>query len=843
MTRPSATIVGWLLGFDAPQLLPWLLAAAIPLVLALWARGRLPRVAFGGFPLLREVAAKQSVRVVTRRRWETLLRVLVLVAIVLAAARPRLEPGDDGDERAGKAFADRVWLIAPGRPEALPERAVAADAAVAAALAVGPTKPAVERSADLTGPVAAAVPGDLLFLCDGLVPSPSETEAFCRRVESGVAAVVLLGPATLAEAGWPAWRDRLGSLTGLQIGDVAAAGTGEIAAAADLAAAGDLAAAENQADAAGLVGLPGPTVERYLQLRLRDPSRGQVALAATAVAATDGTAAPIAVATPVGRGAITVSAVPLTLGTAVAAGAGDEAASRWSDLPAWPVFLPYIRGLAAATCRRCEAFRGVRVTPAAGTWPGLALLAVALAGLAADARIDPGGSWGLAARLLAAGTVVGLAAALLRPLEAAGRDPAAVSPPAAAKPRLDAAAVPPLCWPGERVEILATVAGAVPAGARLVLEGPEGRLAEASLPGDAAGNGASGEPNRHRHRLVWEVPAAMAPGRCRLRVRLRAPAGRDAATATAWGNGLALTTMLADRPARLLLVDSAARFEYRFVLQAVAGDRRFSLTPRLLSTTSASAFDDWDAFDVVWLGDCVGILPGEPVADSAGLSAAVLAGIGRQLAAGRTAVAWQPGERFRQGGFVAGKAAAWLPVRASAPLPPPLRSGPGLPLVSQRAGIAAGWLPANRPSLGRAYSLLHPVVLEPTTVVLATAGAAPTGSAPAIVLGRVGKGVVVGSLCETWRWRSDWPADGSGLHAAFWRQTLCRLATPPLLRKLGAGDLAATWPAGTESASATRPGPPPVSESRPRLPGVHLLVAAIVGCCAAAWWPGRGESL
>lgn len=824
--------------FDSPQLLPWLAAVVMPLLLAWWARRRLPRIAFGGFQLLREAARATTGRPAPAG-WRVVgLRMLLLAAAVLAAAGPAVVTGPAavGYPQPDSGKVGRVVVVAK-RLAGADTVNLSTDTAIVAAVAArgdGLRPFDTETRASLAAALTASRSGDLLFICDGLVPSLLEAAAWWQWIEAGGAAVVLLGPETLSHAGWSAWRDSLAGRTGLTLSEAVTTGGSQLAVKADLLQAGS--AAKPIAEGLNrLKRLAGPTIERVVGLEL--PGVGDEL---ETLAVTGAQAVPVAVCLPLGRGAVTISALPLSL-RATAPTAAESIADRWSDLTAWPVFLPYIRGLISETVARC------RPSPAgsAGRWligslPGL-LLVVALLALAFETALAFPGWLGSRARLLAAVVLISLAWQVSRrPTAVAGGQVIEAPVPDASSSRLLAAELPPLCWPGEELEIPVTLTGRLASPARLVLEGPAGRLAEMPLAPSAgtAAEAAAGDTVR----LLWQVARDTPPGPCRLQLRCLPVAGENAEGSSLPSGLLRATTTIADRPASLLLVDAEPRFEYRFALQAVAGDPRFAVTARLLAGDQLVASSDWVDHDVVWLGDCLGLPATQRGKLLPGVPAAAVESLGQRLAAGRLAVAWQPGERFRQTGFAIGPAASWLPVVARKPLVQPLRTGVGLPLLPRAAGVASGWLPADRSPLGRVYGLLQPVGLRPTTVTMAAAVVDGMRAVPpAIVLGRHGKGTVLGHLCETWRWRADLLPDGKNLHETYWRQTLCRLAAPPLLRRLGIGDEAMAWPQrfAPPQPAGTEPIPADVTADFWQRWQVlsQLLLAVLVVACVAAWWP------
>jgi len=842
--------VGLTIGFDAPLLLPWLAAAGVPLLLAWLARHRLPRIAFGGFSLLREAARANTVLTVSAGWLIPALRMVVLAAAALTAASPFLVKGTAVPTSAGNhGDVAGVWLVAGKQPAETTTGNDPTDKAIAAALAAtgDGLKPfAAETMPSVPEAMTASRSGDVLIMCDGLVLLPPEVSAWWQWIEKGGVAVVMLGPETLRSPDWPGWRASLADRTGLTFYGVAETGGSQLL--VNPALLEEDRTGRPAAD--GLASLPGPTIDRLVGLKLPEPSQGMDVFAVTGQRQL-----PVAVCRTVGRGAVTISALPLSLRATASA---DSVAGRWSDLTAWPVFLPYVRGLIRETVACCRPLGG-RPSSWWSMWllPGL-LLVVAVLALVGETLLTSGrsaaGQEGLGwdGSLLASwsaglGRAVAVAALVALAWQVPQRPSTVENHQAAAAPAVGKAIIelveaelPPLCWPGEEVEIPVSCVGALTSPTRLVLDGPRGRLAEAVLP--PAGDAAAAATDGATVRLVWKVDRDTPPGPCRLQLRCLPAAGENAETPGFLPRLLEATTTIADRPASLLLVDAEPRFEYRFARQAVAGDPRFTVTTRLLAADQPIAVGDWAEHDVVWLGDCLG-LPGAAGGESPpALSAATVAALGQQLAAGRLAVVWLPGERFRQTGFAVGQVANWLPVVALGPLSPPLRTGTGLALMPRSAGITSGWLPDVPASLGHTYGLLEPVSLRATTVTLATAVAVGTqAAAPAIVLGRHGRGTVLGHLCETWRWRSGRLPAGGNLHEIYWRQNLCRLATAPLMRRLGVDAEAMDWPqrfvplqpAGEErSAAAGRAGS---GQSWHLLR--QLVLATLVAACLVAWWP------
>lgn len=817
-----ALIAGLGVRFSQPHLLVWLVAALLPLLLAWWLRERLPQVAFGAMGILRE-AVRQRQKPWQRASWRLLLQVLFVVLLVAAAARPMWQADSDG---SSSLCSDRIWVVT-----GLPEQP-AADGGVSAVAAAVRLQGQLSGDGSLATALDAALPGDVVVLVDGTVPTAEEAGRLWRWVERGGGLILLLGPRTLAESGWPVWQESLVARTGVAVGDSLNCD------ACQLWAVPALHAEERVplvGPTAGMGLLPGPTVDRLVCLR---PAADRQGLATLASVQSSGL--PVAVSAACGRGGVTISALPLSL-TGSQPQVTDPELMRWSDLAAWPVFLPYVRGLWRVTQARTTVVAMPVGSPAA---LGLFLLAGAAVALIADGLLVSSRRRAVLARGMVAMMLVALAWQLTRSpgLEAVSPPDPPQDPTLTYGPVLTAV-VPPLCWPGELVEIPVTIRGKAGGKGHLALVGQEGQLAKVTWslpvtePETSTGSSATVVS------LIWSVTQTQQPGPCPLKIELQADSEAETATPS-----LAITTVIASRPARLLVLESVPRFEYRFLLQALAADPRLEIDPHLLmgqghvagNGHGPAAAIEWSQYDAIWLGDVVG-----PMTDTGGdaedvpLDSVQLTELAQEVAGGRLGVAWVPGARFRQAGFVAGTAADWLPVTATGPLAAARMRSPALQVAARPAGIESGWLPADRQTLGEAYELLDPVGLKPTTVVLATAGQSP--SVPAIVLGRIGAGQVLGHLSETWRWRASSSPAGRDLHKAYWQQTLIRLATPALLAAGATPAAAPNWPAvfrlpaaAAEAASDEDLSGPRDASSAPLLD--HLLVAVAVLAAAVAWW-------
>lgn len=257
-----------------------------------------------------------------------------------------------------------------------------------------------------------------------------------------------------------------------------------------------------------------------------------------------------------------------------------------------------------------------------------------------------------------------------------------------------------------------------------------------------------------------------------------------------------------DAPTRVLLIESAPRFEHRFLARLLARDAAFVAETCLLDPRPGGAVAsaplprstaEWTRYDVVVLGD----VAADPAVDRADAwrslrEAAIEDGIG---------IAWIPGGRWWNdpdpglswlpavpGGMTATsephrllpasavRADAWLPFDAWLPV------DASLPSAAGRAHAGAGGADAFRPEI---FQLLRSAALRPTARIIAScvpvAGPRPESATDAaIVVDRIGAATILGHLCETWRWQRDDPR----AYATYWRRNLLRLAASHQLDRL-----------------------------------------------------------
>jgi hypothetical protein len=384
------------LGFDWPWMLGWLPAVALPFIIARLAVARARAVRWAPIDIVASAARRAGL---SSRGFSTpllLLRAAMLLLAVLAAARPfRAAPAaalPTVETVRATAGPRRIVFVEPGNAVAASSGGamrLAVEAVRTAAGAKASPLPAVETLA--VSALAAASPtlsGALTILPDGIVPTDAAADRLAQALDRGASLLVLVGPDT---AGGPArqWlSDWLDGLAGLRIAGVAAGSGQRIAIAPSLA---DFPGVEPAGDA--FVALPGPSVSSFADLAI-DP---RDAAPVTVLARTVPEARPLVVEARVGLGRICVSSLPLALD------AGPQAADAWSDLAAWPVFVPLVDrlvtrliepdGAAASAGRRRPPLAHGRfaLLDSLGRWlpPARLLLAAAIA----LAVLDPLLSW------------------------------------------------------------------------------------------------------------------------------------------------------------------------------------------------------------------------------------------------------------------------------------------------------------------------------------------------------------------------------------------------------------------------------------------------------------------
>lgn len=336
-------------GIAAPWMLPWLAAAVVPLLLALFAVRRPRTVRFGPIDLVLAAARRAHVTRAGIAWPRTLLRCLLVAAAAGAAARPFFAAGGRppaaGTVRLVAGSAERrIAIVNAAFPGADPrdDASVALRRALEAVIAASPRGGAAggeqePPTLDLVPLGAVAAPPragrELVILADGVVPGPVDAARMAAAVESGGSLLVCLGPASLDAAVRPRlarWLESLGAaVTGVAgLDDAAVEVADALATPLGLPAA---AAAGGGAD--GFRTLPGPAVTAAAALR---PTDGDVLARATPGGL------PLVWTTRRGAGRVCLAAIPLALATRRDAGDPRGVDPAWSDIAAWPVFVPLV---------------------------------------------------------------------------------------------------------------------------------------------------------------------------------------------------------------------------------------------------------------------------------------------------------------------------------------------------------------------------------------------------------------------------------------------------------------------------------------------------------------------
>lgn len=395
--------------------------------------------------------------------------------------------------------------------------------------------------------------------------------------------------------------------------------------------------------------------------------------------------------------------------------------------------------------------------------------------IASDGMITSGATWEHAARI-ASGRGVPLFAI---PVGGPGAD----AEPADEQFTIVRVDLPRVAWRDEEVQVAVEAEG--PRGAEslpIVLAARDGRpLARGILPSQA---GAKRMPSRCSGTLAWK------PGEAGMQTLVVRPDGEQAADDAA--RGMACSTLVVDEPVSVLIVDAAPRFEFRFLEQLLASDRRFRVESCLLDGRSRAGGEgnrsrlkaplpktaaDWRRFDVVVLGDVHG---DDLSSDSA-------AGLLEAVQSDGVGVAWLPGRRWHERGMEASPLDELLPAsRGAGDSTPASRDGRfrWLPAASQ-----SGWQPGAMTMPPAATSAMvwtsaDGVSPKPTARVLATTTFDDTAPAPAVILDQRGAGTVLGTLFTTWWLRGPAVSKARAMdHAAFWRHALSRLAEGRILAR------------------------------------------------------------
>jgi hypothetical protein len=256
--------------------------------------------------------------------------------------------------------------------------------------------------------------------------------------------------------------------------------------------------------------------------------------------------------------------------------------------------------------------------------------------------------------------------------------------------------------------------------------------------------------------------------------------------ATAANNSAATRLRVVDGKLKVLLVDSAPRWEFKYLQAALLRDRRVSLTCLLEQADPVTAGTSpyvaafpadksglFDHYDLVILGDV------DPAGFSAEQADAISAFVD-QFGGGLLVL---PGKRFGIAGYGGTPLGKLLPVdpatgkTTDATRPIPLRRtpdgerSPTLKLAEDPRDSDAAWaaLPPvywDLPAVAKPGA--ETLLVDPADDTLAVMAVQPYGRGQAMYVG----------TDNTWRWRRG---VGDRVYAAFWGQVVQRLALPHLL--------------------------------------------------------------
>jgi hypothetical protein len=395
--------------------------------------------------------------------------------------------------------------------------------------------------------------------------------------------------------------------------------------------------------------------------------------------------------------------------------------------------------------------------------------------VASDGAISDGSSWADVARLARRRRVPVIAVPV----------GAATTPddqPAPAGFRFAAIDAPAVCRPDERFALAIEATSSVPERRSLPLAAARGSGSLAPLSEADADSLVPRFSGRCDDRMD-AVHTGDEPTMHTRTVRLGTSADR--------GHAATVSIVFAEAPIRVLLVDTAPRYEYRFLDRLLAGDPRFDVRSVLLASRDRkealptaslpASIAAWNAFDVVVVGDV-------PIATAAPEDAAAWAALEAATTRHGIGIAWLPGRRWARDD--AGRT-SWLPAvpRAASRAAPPQRLALG-----PSSGYRAWWpviddRPEAVPFAADVWAVLDAVECSPLAQVVAVAsapGVMTAAPSPAIISARLGAATVLAHFCETWRWRD---ARGDDLHARYWVHALGRLAERHLLGRLVAARL------------------------------------------------------
>lgn len=379
------------LGLDWPWMLWWLPAVALPFIIGRLAVARARPVRWAPIDIVARAARRAGL---SREGFSTPLLVLrsaMLLLAIAAAARPFLGASATAKPSAAAAISAagsrRILFVEPGGAASASSVAPLRLALEAIRTAGGASTPAVEAiPASQLAVGSSATAGSVMILADGIAPTGDTAEGLSQALDRGATVLILVGPDTAEGPARQRLSDWLDGLAGMRIAGVAAGAGQCIAVAPPLA---DFPGVEPEGDA--FVTLPGPSVSSFAELAINPRNVAPV----TVLARTVPEGRPLIVEARIGRGRLCVSALPLSLGM------GPQAADAWSDLAAWPVFVPLMDRLVSRHLDSGDATggaqRAVAADPPRRQLPPAQLLLGAALLLAA---LDPLLAWLLARRRL-----------------------------------------------------------------------------------------------------------------------------------------------------------------------------------------------------------------------------------------------------------------------------------------------------------------------------------------------------------------------------------------------------------------------------------------------------------
>ena len=777
MANNTISIVLATVVFGSPSVLLWLGVAGLPILFMWWVQRDFKFVGFAGLEILRVASKARGMNPWTRQQWILLVRIVSLVAATLLAALPQLK----GRREDGVQIQSVIHLrgVSANQHAVLSDRQGIDTSAVLAAASAASFE--VDSNDSMMAALENVTTDDVLVVHDGVVPSRNHADAFWNWVYKGGRAIVLLGPSSLDADGWQRWRSELEAHAAVNVQGVKSLSHGRLSVCTSLMASpliNDLDVNESN----GLLMVSGPTVENLVQLDFPGSQKGVQTLA---VAGPED--APLAVSLPVGQGKIVISAVPLSLVDGV-----DEAdRPRWSDLPVWPAFLPFVTGLISEVAHQPMEMKKTLIAQyLSRKWLVLLLFGFAVSAVVMDGVLSCSGWWSVVARACAVFVILLLMIENVAPgfhREAGDSQLLSETDRQAANPFTVSVSMPPLCWPGEEIDVVVAIRGLSGQSIKLVLEddNEQGASVSCELKRPSGTEDTASTEGVGLAILPWSVADSISPGACRL--VLRAHEENFGSLFSRKSDAvveLDVMTTIVDGFVRVLAVDATPRFEYRFFLQDVESDPRFRVDELLLSTFQDEQRPkiDWSQYDVVWLGDVVGVPTGKDEQHWL-LNKDEVSALGEQVRAGRLSVAWSPGVQYWRSSFALTSEVDWLPAAVLKPQALNEVFHEGFEVCACDAGVDSGWMPSRLSGLGTSYSLLRPIRLRAMTTILSEARLANDRVEPAIVLGRVGHGVVLGHLCETWRFRETQLFGVNESQQTYWQHVLTRLVTESMVEE------------------------------------------------------------